>query len=63
MKGNIIKAKIFEKDLSVKEIADILNINKQTLTNWINGRNTKQIDKFLELIILLDLDIKELKGD
>jgi transcriptional regulator with XRE-family HTH domain len=59
----IIKAKIYEKGYTVKEVAKILDINEITITNWIHGRNIKQIDKFLELLILLDIETKEIKKD
>lgn len=63
MNGNIIKSKIYEKNMSINEVANLLNINPMTLSNWINGRNTKQIDNFINLMLLLDIDIKELKKD
>lgn len=62
MKGNIIKSKIYEKGYTINDIALILNLNAMTLSNWINGRNTKQIDNFINLMLLLDIDIKEIKG-
>lgn len=59
-KYKIIKIKIMEKGYSSKGLADKLNITEQTISNWINGKNIKQIDKFVELCILLDIDIKDL---
>lgn len=62
MNGNIIKSKIYKKNMTINEVANLLNINSMTLSNWINGRNTKQIDNFINLMLLLDIDIKEIKG-
>lgn len=60
--GNIIKSEIYKKGYSIKEIANILNISDMTISNWINGRNLNQIEKFINLMLLLDIDIKEVKG-
>lgn len=58
---NKIKAKIYEKGFTVRQIADELNIHEQTISNWINHRNIDNISKFIELLLFLDIDIKELK--
>lgn len=57
---NIIKGEIYKKGHNINEISQILNINEQTLSNWINGRNVKNIKRFIELLILLDIDPKDL---
>lgn len=56
----IIKSKIYEKGYNINEIAEKIKINPQTLSNWINDRNTCNIKKFLELLYILDLNIKDL---
>lgn len=58
---NIIKARIYENGYTIKEISDILNINQQTLTNYLNGRNLNNIKKFLELLYILNLTPKDIK--
>lgn len=58
---NIIKAKIYELGYEYKDISNILGIHEQTISNWINYRNLNNICKFLDLLILLDLDIKDIK--
>ncbi|MEW9097385.1 MAG: helix-turn-helix domain-containing protein [Clostridiaceae bacterium] len=63
MNTTIIKARIYEKGYNIKEVSNILNINEITITNWIHGRNIKQINKFLELLDLLDITIDEIKKD
>lgn len=60
MKTYIIKTKIIEKHLTIKEVAEITKLNEQTISNWINKKNLSNIDKFLKLIIFLDINIKDL---
>lgn len=60
MNTKIIKIKMIEKNISQKEIAKKLNINEQTISNWINGKNLENIKKFLTLIKELEIDIKQL---
>ena len=56
-----IKAKIYEKGYTIKEVAKKLNIHEQTLSNYINGKNLENINKFLELLNFLELEIKDIK--
>lgn len=58
---NKIKAKIYEKGYTIKEISDIIKIHEQTLTNYLNNRNLNNITKFLELLYILDLTPKDIK--
>ena len=57
---NKLKLKIIEKGYTNREIAQRLNINEQTLSNWCNNRNINNIYKFYELCKELDIDIKEI---
>lgn len=54
-----IKIKIIEKGYTNKEIANMLNLSEQTISNWINGK-LGNIEKFIELCKILDIEIKEL---
>lgn len=56
MNGYLIKTRLIELDLSIEEVADTLNMSPQTISNWINGRNTSNIELFLSLLAYLDLD-------
>lgn len=58
---NIIKSKIILKNKTIIEVAEILNINEQTISNWINGRNTENINTFISLLKYLDININEIK--
>lgn len=60
MNNKIIKIKMIEKNITQKEIAKKLNINEQTISNWINGKNLENIKKFLTLLQELEIDIKQL---
>ena len=57
---NLIKSKIYEKGYTINEVANKLNINNQTLSNWINNRNITNITKFLELLHILDININDI---
>ena len=57
---SLIKSKIYEKGYTIQNIAEQLNINPQTLSNWLNNRNLCNITKFIELLYMLDINIKDL---
>lgn len=57
----IIKAKIYEKGYNIKEISSIIGIHEQTLSNWLNYRNIDNINKFINLLYLLELNPKDIK--
>lgn len=44
-----LKLKIYENNLTIKEIAKKHNISEQTITNWINNRNISTILNFLKI--------------
>lgn len=56
----LIKSEIYKKGYTIQNIAEQLNINPQTLSNWLNNRNLCNITKFIELLYMLDIDIKNL---
>lgn len=51
---------MIENDINQKEIAKKLNVSKQTINNWINQRNTEKIEKFLELMKELEIEVSDL---
>ena len=59
--NKLIKMKMIEKDLNIIKVAELLGVSNNTLSKWANGKNLQQIDKFLDLLILLNIDIKEIK--
>lgn len=58
---SIIKAKIALKKMTTKEVAEKIDVNEQTISNWINGKNISNIDKFLRLLKFLEIEINEIK--
>lgn len=56
----LIKSKIYKKGYTINQIANKININNQTLSNWINNRNITNITKFLELLHILDIEINDI---
>lgn len=60
MNTKIIRIKMIENDINQKEIAKKLNVSKQTINNWINQRNTEKIEKFLELMKELEIEVNDL---
>lgn len=60
---NKLKAKIYENGYTIKEIAKKINIHEQTLSNYISGKNLSNINKFLELLYILDIELEDIKKD
>lgn len=60
MDTKIIKIRLIEKEMNQKEIAKELNVTKQTINNWINKRNTEKIEKFLQLMKRLEIEVNDL---
>lgn len=63
MNTKIIKGRIAELGLTNIEVAETLDINPQTLSNWINNKNIERIEKFIDLLILLNLEINDIKKE
>lgn len=59
-----IKQKRKDKGLTQEELADILFVSRQTVSNWENGKTLPDIDSLILLSEALDVSIDELvKGD
>lgn len=56
-----IKKAMIDKNLNNKELAAIIKINENTISRWINGNNLSNINKFLEMLEILELDINDIK--
>lgn len=54
-----LKAKIYEKNYEIKDIAKMFNISEQTITNWINKRNVSSLLTFLKITQFLDFTIED----
>lgn len=59
-----IKQKRKDKGLTQEELAEILFVSRQTVSNWENGKTLPDIDSLILLSEALDVSIDELvKGD
>lgn len=56
-----LKAKIYENNYEIKDIAKMFNISEQTITNWINKRNVSSLLTFLKITQFLDFTIEDYK--
>lgn len=51
-----------ESRLSQEEVAEQLNVSRQTISNWENGTAQPTLDKAVELAYLFDVSLDELVG-
>ena len=51
-----------EKDLSQKEVADLVHVNRVTYTNWERGKREPSFEKLVKLADLLDVSLDWLFG-
>lgn len=52
-----------DKNLKQQEVADILGIKPNTLSNWENGRTEPDIDTFVKLCDIYEIDCASLLTD
>lgn len=51
-----------EKDLSQKEVADLVHVNRVTYTNWERGKREPSFENLVKLADLLDVSLDSLFG-
>ena len=51
-----------EKDLSQKEIADLVHVNRVTYTNWERGKREPSFENLVNLADLLEVSLDSLLG-
>lgn len=56
----IINERIKETGLKKMYIAEQMGVNKDTLTNWINGRSMIKLDQAVKLARLLNCNVDDL---
>lgn len=56
-----LKLKIHEKGYTLRDIALKFKINEQTLSNWVNGKNTEQLRKFIDILKFLEFSNDDLE--
>ncbi|MGT2934765.1 LexA family transcriptional regulator [Streptococcus castoreus] len=61
--GNQLKTARIAKKMSQKDLGDLLNVNKMTISNWENGKNVPNQKHFDKLSSLFDLTADYFKQD
>ncbi len=56
-----LKLKIYEKGYTLRDIALKFRINEQTLSNWVNEKNTEQLRKFIDILKFLEFSNDDLE--
>ena len=51
-----------EKDLSQKEVADLVHVNRVTYTNWERGKREPSFENLIKLADLLEVSLDWLFG-
>lgn len=57
---NKLKIRMLEKEISGRELAQKIDVSEKTIYNWINNKSIEQIEKFIMMCKVLDLDPREL---
>ena len=57
-KKNRLKVIITERDITIKQLANELDVSPQTISNWCNNKNLDNIYAFYKLCKKLDVDIR-----
>ena len=55
-----IKQIIVNKGLKQKDVAELIGVTSQQLSNWINGSSYPRLEKAFELAKLLDVKVDDL---
>lgn len=55
--GDIIKESIYRKNMTQKQVAKLLHISPQTLSNFVSNRRLPNLELFVQIAQLLDLDV------
>lgn len=56
-----IKQQLIAKNMTVKELAELLNVNVNTVSKWLNGKHLDSINTFLDMMKILNLKIDDIK--
>lgn len=63
MLSEIIKEKRKEKNLTQQQLADILHISRQSISNWENNKSFPDVPMLVDLSKYFDFSLDILKGD
>lgn len=56
MQTNLLKSKIYEKNLNVKKLSELMNMDRTKLSLRINGKIAFKLSELKKLKDILDLD-------
>lgn len=48
--GGILKAKMHEKDIRQKELADMMELDQRTISNYCNDINFPNLDNIIQIM-------------
>lgn len=54
---------IAESGYSQKEVAERLGVSKSSVTNWIKGKNSPDVELVLPICKLLNISVREFYGE
>lgn len=52
--------KMIEKEITGRELAEQVGVSEQTISKWINNKALEQIEKFIIMCKILEIDPREL---
>lgn len=55
-----LEEQILKSGIKKNHIAQLLNVNPNTLSNWISGRSFPRLDQAVQLAVLLNVRITDL---
>ncbi|MED3792350.1 helix-turn-helix transcriptional regulator [Niallia alba] len=55
-----LKVKLAEKGISNNQLAEMLRVNKQTVSNWVSGRHVPPLETLFVICEKLECDINDL---
>ena len=55
-----LKSIIYAKGYTLKGVAQKIGVSEQTITNWCNNRNLKNLETIYKLCKLLEVDILDI---
>ena len=58
--GGILKAKMHEKDIRQKELADMMELDQRTISNYCNDIDFPNLDTLSRLCNILEIDINDI---
>lgn len=58
--GENIKNLMEQKNISIKELAEILGVSFQSVSKYINGKSFPNLDHLISLAVALDVRLQEL---